>query len=61
MSAPAISAAASPSPVQAAQYAGQHRNRVHAPSMSDLDTQGSSVAGPAKPTSRVGSQVDLKV
>jgi hypothetical protein len=61
MSASGISAAASAPLSQASQQVNQHRNRVHGPSISDLDAQSSSVAASAKSTGRVGGRVDVRV
>ncbi|MFZ0424530.1 MAG: hypothetical protein WAL80_16765 [Xanthobacteraceae bacterium] len=60
MSASGINAAAGAAHAQAAQHSGQHRNRTHAPSVSDIDAQSSSVAASTKSTGRVGSRVDVR-
>jgi hypothetical protein len=61
MSASGISGAAGAANTQTALHTNQHRNRTHAPSMSDLDAQGSGVAASAKSTGRVGSRIDVRV
>jgi len=50
-------AAANP---QISQSSGHQRHGGHAPSISDVDAQGSNVAAPSRSTGRVGSKVDLK-
>jgi hypothetical protein len=60
MSASGINGAAGAAHAQGAHHANQHRNRTHAPSVSDLDAQSSSVAASAKSTGRVGSRVDVR-
>jgi hypothetical protein len=60
MSASGINGAAGAAHAHAAQHTAQHRNRTHAPPMSDTDAQSSSVAAAAKSTGRVGSRVDVR-
>jgi hypothetical protein len=61
MSASGISAAANPQQSLASQHAGHNRNRTHAPSISDVDAQSSSVASAGKSPNKIGSTIDVKV
>jgi len=46
---------------QPQQSAGPHKHSRHAPSISDVDAQGSSIATAPSATGKIGSKVDISV
>jgi len=63
MSVPGIAASANLQSAiqQLSPSSGHHKHGVHAPSLSDIDAQGSSVAAANQSTGRVGGRVDIAV